>query len=233
MAARRPKARSISARASTRSARRRPRSRNTIARLRRCPAIPTPYADRARHRNCGLDWRARRSSSGRQRFNAIDPSARARDALAAARGGDTDLQRNLQCADPGRARRQSARSNCRASAISNCGSMSHARAGDRRRCDFAGPAEQPDRRDDIVRNGRPRSRPNAPASTRTAYSTRRSSIFLDDARSMAELVPRAPNVIVLRSMTKIFAIPGLRLGFAVACGAVDRRGCARCLNRGR
>jgi len=40
--------------------------------------------------------------------------------------------------------------------------------------------------------------------------------FSADARSMAELISRVPNVIVLRSMTKIFAIPGLRLGFVVA-----------------
>ena len=40
--------------------------------------------------------------------------------------------------------------------------------------------------------------------------------FSVDSRSMAELIPRAPNVLVLRSMTKIFAIPGLRLGFVVA-----------------
>jgi threonine-phosphate decarboxylase len=40
--------------------------------------------------------------------------------------------------------------------------------------------------------------------------------FSADPRSLAQLVPCAPNVIVLRSMTKIFAIPGLRLGFVVA-----------------
>jgi threonine-phosphate decarboxylase len=40
--------------------------------------------------------------------------------------------------------------------------------------------------------------------------------FSADSRSMTELIPRMPNVIVLRSMTKIFAIPGLRLGFVVA-----------------
>lgn len=40
--------------------------------------------------------------------------------------------------------------------------------------------------------------------------------FAADARTTATLVPRLSNVIVLRSMTKIFAIPALRLGFAVA-----------------
>jgi threonine-phosphate decarboxylase len=42
--------------------------------------------------------------------------------------------------------------------------------------------------------------------------------FIDfsDARSMTTLIARVANVIVLRSMTKIFAIPGLRLGFVVA-----------------
>jgi threonine-phosphate decarboxylase len=47
--------------------------------------------------------------------------------------------------------------------------------------------------------------------------------FADDPRSMSAMVPRAPNVIVLRSMTKIFAIPGLRLGFAVASAELIAR----------
>ncbi|HEX3409463.1 MAG TPA: threonine-phosphate decarboxylase [Candidatus Binataceae bacterium] len=40
--------------------------------------------------------------------------------------------------------------------------------------------------------------------------------FSDQPQSMTSLVARAPKVIVLRSMTKIFGIPGLRLGFVVA-----------------
>jgi len=47
--------------------------------------------------------------------------------------------------------------------------------------------------------------------------------FADDSRSMSALVPRAPNVIVLRSLTKIFAIPGLRLGFTVTSAALNSR----------
>lgn len=47
--------------------------------------------------------------------------------------------------------------------------------------------------------------------------------FADAPRSMSALVPQMPNVIVLRSMTKIFAIPGLRLGFAVTSAELIAR----------
>ncbi|MGA2032952.1 MAG: cobyric acid synthase [Thermoguttaceae bacterium] len=45
--------------------------------------------------------------------------------------------------------------------------------------------------------------------------------FVDGYRSLAVDVP--PNVVVLRSCTKFYAIPGLRLGFAVAQAEVARR----------
>ncbi len=40
--------------------------------------------------------------------------------------------------------------------------------------------------------------------------------FADSAISMLHLLGEAPKVIVIRSLTKIFAIPGLRLGFTVS-----------------
>lgn len=40
--------------------------------------------------------------------------------------------------------------------------------------------------------------------------------FIDERESFIPYLPDFPNVIVVRSMTKMYAIPGLRLGYAVA-----------------
>ncbi len=47
--------------------------------------------------------------------------------------------------------------------------------------------------------------------------------FVDDAESLAGSTVDNPHLIVLRSLTKIFAIPGLRLGFAVAAPEIIAR----------
>jgi histidinol-phosphate aminotransferase/threonine-phosphate decarboxylase len=83
--------------------------------------------------------------------------------------------------------------------------------------------------------------PNNP--TGLAYSPGRLREFADRCRSAGtvlvvdeafldftrlESLAGRPGVIVLRSLTKIFGLPGLRMGFAVATGAIrDRLGAAR------
>jgi threonine-phosphate decarboxylase len=81
-------------------------------------------------------------------------------------------------------------------------------------------------------------RPNSPSGTMTKFAEAcaiagecaryRAKCIFDEAfidfaaggaRSAIELVAATPDVIVLRSLTKIFAIPGLRLGFLVASPA--------------
>ncbi len=44
--------------------------------------------------------------------------------------------------------------------------------------------------------------------------------FADDSASAVNLVREHPRLIVMRSMTKLYAIPGLRLGYLVACADV-------------